>query len=191
MNTLQDSVKHLNNELETLSKERFEIEKSTREKVKKISIRAKKQLQYQQARCESLEATVTSLKHKLEIQDKELQTNKKAEDLERKNSMEKFKLFQSIVETHEKNMDKLREENLSLQLAFDEVVNSGLKREAWGGDEDDGQNGDMRPKTSGGDGRTRTGGTSPIEWAKNADEMKVGNDKDGFVLPSRALFKSL
>ena len=110
--------------METLSKERFEIEKSTREKVKKISIRAKKQLQYQQARCESLEATVTSLKHKLEIQDKELQTNKKAEDLERKNSMEKFKLFQSIVETHEKNMDKLREENLSLQLAFDEVVNS-------------------------------------------------------------------
>ena len=191
VNTLQDSVKHLNNELETLSKERFEIEKSTREKVKKISIRAKKQLQYQQARCESLEATVTSLKHKLEIQDKELQTNKKAEDLERKNSMEKFKLFQSIVETHEKNMDKLREENLSLQLAFDEVVNSGLKREAWGGDEDDGQNGDMRPKTSGGDGRTRTGGTSPIEWAKNADEMKVGNDKDSFVLPSRALFKSL
>ena len=59
-----------NNELETLSKERFEMEKSTREKVKKISIRAKKQLQYQQARCESLEATVTSLKHKLEIQDK-------------------------------------------------------------------------------------------------------------------------
>ena len=30
-----------------------------------------------------------------------------------------------------------------------------------------------------------------LNGQKNADEMKVGNDKDGFVLPSRALFKSL
>ena len=42
--------------------------------------------------------------------------------------MEKLQLFQSIVETHEKSMDKLREENLSLQKAFDEVVNGTIQR---------------------------------------------------------------
>ena len=79
-------------------------------------------------------------------------------------------------------MEKLREENMSLQQSFDEVIKSGMKREAWARDIKD----DTllsRPRTS--------GAKSPIEWAKNADEMKVGGSNESFVLPSRALFKSL
>ena len=70
VSTLQDSVMHLNNELEALSNERSQIEKQNQQKIKSITVRAKKQLQYQQARCESLEATVNDLKKRLETQEK-------------------------------------------------------------------------------------------------------------------------
>ena len=99
---------HLNNELEALSNERSQIEKQNQQKIKSITVRAKKQLQYQQARCESLEATVNDLKKRLETQEKNHESAKKTEESERKNTMEKLQLFQSIVETHEKSMDKLR-----------------------------------------------------------------------------------
>ena len=49
VSTLQDSVMHLNNELEALSNERSQIEKQNQQKIKSITVRAKKQLQYQQA----------------------------------------------------------------------------------------------------------------------------------------------
>ena len=58
----------------------------------------------------------------METQEKKYESTKKTEESERKNTMEKLQLFQSIVETHEKSMDKLREENLSLQKALDEVA---------------------------------------------------------------------
>ena len=100
--------------------------------------------------------------------------------------MEKLQLFQSIVETHEKSMDKLREENLSLQKALDEVANGAtITKRAWGKD----ATGDEGTNVRDGD---RTGGTiSPVEWARNADEMKAGKNGETFVLPSRSLYKSL
>ena len=177
---------HLNNELEALSNERSQIEKQNQQKIKSITVRAKKQLQYQQARCESLEATVNDLKKRLETQEKNHESAKKTEESERKNTMEKLQLFQSIVETHEKSMDKLREENLSLQKAFDEVANGAtITKRAWGKD----ATGDEGTNVRDGD---RTGGTiSPVEWARNADEMKAGKNGETFVLPSRSLYKSL
>ena len=184
VNTLQDSVKHLNNELEALSNERSQIEKQNQQKIKSISVRAKKQLQYQQARCESLEAIVNDLKKRLETQEKKYESTKKTEESERKNTMEKLQLFQSIVETHEKSMDKLREENLSLQKAFDEVVN-GTTKKAWGEDATDDEITNAR------DADRKTGTISPVEWARNADEMKAGKNGETFVLPSRSLYKSL
>ena len=184
VSTLQDSVMHLNNELEALSNERSQIEKHNQQKIKSISVRAKKQLQYQQARCESLEAIVNDLKKRLETQEKKYESTKKTEESERKNTMEKLQLFQSIVETHEKSMDKLREENLSLQKAFDEVVN-GTTKKAWGED----ATGDEI--TNARDADRKTGTISPVEWARNADEMKAGKNGETFVLPSRSLYKSL
>ena len=100
-----------------------------------------------------------------------MKSTKKTEESERKNTMEKLQLFQSIVETHEKSMDKLREENLSLQKALDEVANgTTITKRAWGED----ATGDEITNARDGD---RTGGTiSPVEWARNADEMKAGKN---------------
>ena len=81
VNTLQDSVMHLNNELEALSNERSQIEKQNQQKIKSISVRAKKQLQYQQARCESLEAIVNDLKKRLETQEKNMKASRKQKNL--------------------------------------------------------------------------------------------------------------
>ena len=41
------------------------------------------------------------------------------------------------------------------------------------------------------DADRKTGTISPVEWARNADEMKAGKNGETFVLPSRSLYKSL